>query len=1268
MFLLPWSRVIAKFGLMKDFRDAALLRRGGMRRQATLGLIMGFCLVLALGASTSLGQAVFGSIFGTVTDPQGAAVAGAKVTVTSVTKATTYETTTNESGNYTVTHLIPDTYRVKVEGPGFKAYDVASVEVSADASAHVDAQLQVGAVTQTVEVTSEVPQLKTDRADVSIEFNSKYAEELPILNRNFTTFELLTPGTEKLAWTHAATENPQASQQIMVNGQHFSGTAYELDGTDNQDPILGIIVVNPNLDAIQEAKMTTQNYDAEFGKAVAGVVTVQTKSGTNDIHGSAFWDRYTDATRARDPFTQATPDPSTGKLLPSIKFNQFGGTVGGPIIKNKLFFFADYQGTRSSFGVTQQVSIPTTQAATTCAAALGNAGLFCDLSQYQPRIGNGKAGDPSNYIYDPSSSAALDGSGRKAFCGAAGEVLNPNPTNCATPFLIPGNMLSAQAIAILKAFPASRTNANLINNYIKSGPGPFVQNSFDTREDYNISPTVQLFGRFSLARFTVSGAGVLGALGGPGFGGAPAAAGLNGQSIIHNYSLASGVTKTFNPTLIADFRFGYFKYNPHATKSDQNATPMTTLYNVPNMNTSNPATGGLPDFHMDGTLSDFGDGLNVGRCNCPLTESEQQFQGVTNWTKIRGNHTLKFGADIRFAENLRVPSDSNRTGEPVFNAAGTGNAGQGGLDLATFLLGDVTNFSRYVSTSLNAAERQKRYFFYGQDTFRLTPKLTFNFGLRWEFYPPEYVNAPGNGGFANLTDGYIHVGGFGGYSLNGNIDDNWKFIAPRVGIAYQIKPKTVIRLGYGRSYDMGVFGSNFGHAVTQNLPVLVQQHVDATNSDITGGSGNTSAVVGRIPAFTLAQGPPIFTFPAIPANGLFPLEGPGNNLTTHIRATFQNLPALDAWNATVQHQLTSTINVEVAYVGNKGTHEFDENGPSYNVNQFTVAPGRSINGSFQAGTFSGPGGTFVPITQASRRPLFDKYTYQNFLDSNGNPVVCCSTDVGNYYGNNASTNYNALTVKVEKRFSQGLQFLTHYTYSRSYDFNFGSYADNPKYAYGPDSTNRNHAFVASIVYALPVGKGQKYMGNVSRLEDLLVGGWQLSNTSNWSGGSALTASYGECGQDQDSNVCRPDIASGNFSMGARRDPTTGDVIYFNPIPALAINAPAGTDYCTVARPSGPGFARPACGTIGNVGRNSFRGPHAFLSDMALSKSFLITERIRGAFHFDAFNVFNHVVLANPGNMCIDCTGPAAGGNAGQITDINGNAAMRQLQFGLKFTF
>ncbi|HKD52081.1 MAG TPA: carboxypeptidase-like regulatory domain-containing protein, partial [Candidatus Acidoferrum sp.] len=301
-----------------------------MKRQVTLTGVLVLCLLCALSASPAHGQAVYGSIIGTVTDPQGAAVSGVKVTVTSATKGTSDETTTNESGNYTVTHLIPDTYNLTVEAQGFKVVNIKNISVSADLSTKVDVPLEVGPVTQTVEVSGEVPQLMTDRADVTVQFSQQYVQDLPVLNRNFTQFLLLSPGTQKLpGFNHAATENPQGSGQINVNGQHFSGTGYMLDGTDNQDPILGIIVVNPNLEAITEAKISLQDFDAEQGKAIAGLATVQTRSGSNEFHGAGFYYYRDSAQQARDPFTN-----KPGVALPAASWKQFGGAVGGPIIKD----------------------------------------------------------------------------------------------------------------------------------------------------------------------------------------------------------------------------------------------------------------------------------------------------------------------------------------------------------------------------------------------------------------------------------------------------------------------------------------------------------------------------------------------------------------------------------------------------------------------------------------------------------------------------------------------------------------------------------------------------------------------------------------------------------------------------------------------------------------------------------------------------------------------------------------------------------------------
>jgi len=628
-----------------------------VRRTLWVGIVV-LCLVCGFKTSTTFGQAVFGSILGTVTDPQGAAVSGAKVTVTSVAKSTAVETTTNESGNYSVTHLIPDTYKIRIEAAGFKSTEIPIVQVSADSAAHVDATMQVGAVTQSVEVTGEIPQLNTDRADVDVQFSQKYVEDLPILNRNFTNFELLSPGTQKLpGFNHAATENPQGGGQIQVNGQHFSGTNFELDGTDNQDPILGIIVVNPNLDAIAEAKIALQDYDAESGKATSGVVRVQTKSGSNEFHGSGFYFYRGSDQQARDPFTN-----KPGVPLASANWKQFGGAVGGPIIRNKLFFFGDYQGTKQQQGITNQYTIPTAEALSTCnpaTNATSDTPGFCNLSQYTKLTGGG-------LIFDPKTGNPLDGSGRTQFCGPAGCATQPN--------WIPIGRISSNIGNVLAKFPgATVTDPNSANflqsNFVSSGAGPFDQKSFDTRIDYSAPHNYQVFGRFSLDYFSLSGTGGLGALGGTGFG----PGGLAGSSNVHNYSLAAGFTKPIGAKWLTDFRFGYFKYNPQTAYPDQNTAPMDAL-GFPCLNTNStalntncasgvnglPTTGGLSGFLFShngnadvnggGIFSNFGNGLNIARCNCPLTESEQQFQFVNNWTRSQGNHTIKFGADIRYAE------------------------------------------------------------------------------------------------------------------------------------------------------------------------------------------------------------------------------------------------------------------------------------------------------------------------------------------------------------------------------------------------------------------------------------------------------------------------------------------------------------------------------------------------------------------------------------------------------------------------------------------
>ena len=283
---------------------------------------------------------------------------------------------------------------------------------------------------------------------------------------------------------------------------------------------------------------------------------------------------------------------------------------------------------------------------------------------------------------------------------------------------------------------------------------------------------------------------------------------------------------------------------------------------------------------------------------------------------------------------------------------------------------------------------------------------------------------------------------------------------------------------------------------------------------------------------------------------------------------------------------------------------------------------------------------------------------------------CCAVDTS-YYGNDADNKYNALQVKAEKRMSYGLEFLAHYTLSRAYAYDSTYYSVNKKLAWGPNPYNRNQVFVANTIYELPFGRGKKYMSGASRIQDLAIGGWQITNTLTYGTGLPFTPSIGECGTITDAGPCRPNkIGSESLSTGVTHN--ANGTFWFTPVAPLAYSlspANAGLDSCTFTRPTSGPFALPGCGQIGNVGFDSYRGPHAFYDDMALSKTFTITERIKAQFRFDAYNLFNHPVLAVPGNTCVDC-----GGSAGQITDIEADSApgspvgMRQLQFGVRVTF
>jgi hypothetical protein len=1003
-------------------------------------------LLLAVSVAVDIrAQAVYGSISGTVTDPNGAAVVGATVTVTDLAKNIPRTVTTNESGNFEARSLVPGKYQLKVEQQGHKSA-VQEVEVKADVNTTADVALEVGAVTEIVTISGDVLELalKTDRADVSTSFTGKQLQELPIFNRNFTEVILASPGTQKLAWQHAASENPQGSTQTMVNGQHFSGTAYQLDGTDNRDPILGIIVINPTLEGLSEAKVTTQNFDAEFGMATAGVVTAQTRSGSNEPHGSAFIFRRNDIFQARDPFSQSTRDPlipgnrenGQPRIIPESLWSQFGGSFGWKILKDKSFIFGDYQGTRSKEGASVRTTVPI------LAARQPNAAGFFDLSGY-PRP-----------IFDPQTGDPVTGQGRTAFAGN----------------LIPANRVSQQALRLINLLPLPN-GPGINDNFSASGTDNFDADQFNIRGDHYATKNLHLFARYSFAKYKRAKTGAFGELlGGPGLSGSRFA----GTSKVRNQSWAAGFDYVVSPNVITDFRFGWFKYKVDVLPGGFGTTPAADI-GIPGLN-NDDFTSGMPWFDIQGVGGfDLGFALDPNGCNCPLAQEETQVQFANNWTLLSGNHTYRFGADLRWAENLRVPSDAHRAGQVHFNEARTGFINPdrtfvGGLGVATLLLGDVTNFERYVSTSTDAKEYQRRWFFFGQDTWRATPKLTLNYGLRWELIFPEKVKNPGEGSLLNLDTGELFVGGVGEVNKQFNVEATYTAFAPRVGIAYQWSDKTVIRAGYGRSFDIGVFGTIFGHAVTQNLPVLAFQNLDSDDFQ-------------RV--FTLSSGPSAPVFPAVPSNGRLPLP---LGIEGRARPFKMRLPTLDAWNITVQHQMGRNTSLEVGYVGNKGTHVFAGDGPGRNPNQPV---------------------SLLGVPEAQRRPFFSRFGWTQNIT---------------YYGNDADNRYNSLQAKYETRFS-GLILLTHYTLSSAKNYDADYFDHDRTIGYGPTSFDRKHSLSLSQVWELPFGRGKKYLGGASRAADLVVGGWQISSNTVIASGLAFTPSASGTNCSVNSGPCRPDRTS-----------------------------------------------------------------------------------------------------------------------------------------------
>ena len=885
---------------------------------------------------------------------------------------------------------------MNVEKPGFKKFVQKSVTVTVGMSSTVNPALVLGEVTQEVTVTGEGGGIETQRAEVTTTISSQQITNLPVLNRNFTSLTLLVPGATLNTFQHAPLENPQQSILVNTNGQEFAGTNYLMDGMNNNDSVLGISVVNPPLDSIAETSIATSNYDAQFTQAGGAVVRVATKSGSNEIHGSAFDFLQNNVFEARDPFTQPTG-------AAPLRWNQFGGSLGGPVIKDKLFWFGDYQGTREREGASESLRVPT-------AGEIG--GNLSDL------------GVP---FYDPATGTA-SGTGRTPFAGGS----------------IPANRISSPAHALLNLLPGQNlTPANPAdNNYIASTSGIYDTDQFDLRVNHYLTDKIRYFARYSYLSAGITFPGPLGLYGGSPF----PAFNVSGHTNARNQDFVASGNYTASPTLIGEVRFGYSRYRVLENSLDSTLA-LADQIGIPGLNISGrPDTLGLPDLNINGT-----GGFQAGyRCNCPLDEREFIYDFLSNWTKMHGNHEFKFGGTYEFAGNLRLPSDNHRAGVYDFNPTVTSLApANGGLGLASFLLGQPSDFMRFQQLSTTQEDRQDRMFFFAQDTWRITPKLTLSYGVRWDTWFPDYSLNAGQGGRYDVTNNIVYIPGVGGVSPSGNSQTQWHNFEPRFAVAYAFSPKTVLRTGYGRSYFQGTFGWTFNDLAADIYPSIVNQNLQPTSP--------FQAV------FPLTTAPPGVVFPTIPANGQLPLV---DGISTPYIPANQKIPYVDQWNFTIEHQLPTNLNFSLGYIGNIGRHL----NSGFNINNAVPGPG-----------------PFNP-----RRPLFNEFGLtQQIFDK-----CDCS-----------SSNYNALQARAEKRFGSSYTMIASYTYSRTLDFGeFGTPTDqyNARLDYGPADFNRSQTFTLAHTVMLPFGKGRHYGGNASGVEGALLGGWQFTGITTFYTGIPLS--------------------------------------------------------------------------------------------------------------------------------------------------------------------
>jgi hypothetical protein len=1170
-------------------------------RKRWSGTLLSVAVAVLCLCAAAVAQVTTGSILGMVHDSTGAVIPGATVRITDVGKGTSTTTQTNADGDYSVQFLIPGTYTVSVEMQGFKRSVSNNIALDIDQKAQINFALELGGTSETVEVNSTPPLIRLGSAELGEVVGKTQVQQLPLNGRNFAQLVYLVPGVtsgqpgENLSGSSSF--NPRAASDFNALGSQANMNQYLVDGIIDDEYTFNTVMIQPSVESIAEFKVLTGSYSAEYGGG-AGIVSISTRSGSNKLHGELFEYLRNSAVDARNYFARV----GSATQKPAYRRSQFGGAVGGAIIKDKLFFFGDYYGQRSLKGITNLNSVPT------LAERTG------DFSGYTTAAG---ALIP---IYDPLTTTATTTPTGTVYSRTQFMGCNGNQPNV----ICPGR-LNQVGLNVASIYPLPQTPGSF-NNYVSTANQIVDDNGGNGRLDYHPTDKDSAFVRFSYENFQQAAPNPL--TGGQGtcclptppsaaaqFDLGPYVAGTQVTSLIAQ-GMSINETHLFNERVFNEFRTGYSRVNPFTKQSDFGHNSSTSL-GIAGLNIS-PYTTGLPNFTIGGSCGSEFTCLQGGTAFLPANPRQTDIQGEDTLSITKGNHQIKFG--FRYVRVLASPFTNTTTrGGLTFgdNYTDSGSASPtGGAGLASILLGFPNAGSRnFLQVPNYITNVQYAGFF--QDDWKMTQRLTLNLGLRYDVFTPdiEKDNKLANFDFSTLS--FIYAG-VNGVNRSAGVQTRYGNFGPRIGFAYDLTGQgtTVLRGGFGISYLPQPFSAS--DELGQNPPYTISQTFSSPATFPLPASyapanqcspSNLSPTCQPVISNPFPQGAVALPIGTLTNTALLNAAAPaiiGHSLTNQT-------PSMQTYTLSIERQALGGL-VGIAYGGSHSLHLTY----AYNPNEVGLIQ---------------PGG---PTSQTLRRLIQPLNNISTWVQED--PL-------------NAS-NYNSLQIKYNKRYSHGLTSLISYTFSKSLDYggsaaSGGGSAGNPqtvtnlRAGYGASGFDQKHRLVSSLTYELPFGTGKEFLH--SGLISHIVGGFQVDAITTYASGVPYSVSLNS------------GVNSGSPSW-PNRIGSLGKIDHGNP--TMFFNAtlcPAGAVVLSNGTPCA--WQTPPANTYGNAARSVLYGPSTKDWDISLQRAFKLYESKSLNFKFDAFNAFNTPNFSTPNAAIGSATAGQITGTVNDNRDLQASATL-----------